>query len=318
VKKLFRCCVVGTLLLCLTACGGPREVSDMPYSLDYEGETLEGTYTGTTVEDLPSGEGTFTCTDEDVTFEYTGTWEEGKMVGEGELEYSAYEMTSGEEVEYVGYYVGSVVDGLPSGEGSYESVEEDEYTFVYKGEWKNGRFNGQGKALFDSDEHYDRIGNFENGDFRPTPAEYFVCRGTMDVQDYTVSDNALSFLEAYPDIFKNNTIEGTDVEIDSGFSYTAFAKNPAQYGDKLFAANNLRVVNITEVERYGGEYTHMILVREHSNGADVYYVNMYGFADGIYQGSYVTLTALPLDYFTYPNVENNAVWSIACAGVSVE
>ena len=42
-----------------------------------------------------------------------------------------------------------------------------------------------------------------------------------------------------------------------------------------------------------------------------------GYWDNIYEGSYVTLTALPLDYFTYPNVSGTSIWAIACAGVRI-
>lgn len=315
-KKLVSFAAILTLTISLAACGGPREVTDMAYSIEYREEALSGTYTGTTVENIPEGEGTFTCTDEGVTFVYTGTWEAGAMVGEGQLEYSAYAMTVDEDTEYVGQYNGTVVDGLPSGEGTYESVDEDEVAFVYEGEWADGLFNGQGERLFDSDDYEKQIGNFEEGQYRPTPAEYFVCMGTIKDQDYEVTDNALKFMETYPDIFLNNSIEGTEVEVDTSFSYDAFAKNPSVYGDKLITVKNLYVVQIFEKELYGEEVSFMILSNS-AYGDDVYFVNMYGYAEGIYEGSYVTLTALPLDFFTYPNTADQRIWAIACAGVSV-
>ena len=66
---------------------------------------------------------------------------------------------------------------------------------------------------------------------------------------------------------------------------------------------------------WGSDRTFCIL---QDSNYDVYYVNMYGFANDIYEGSWVTLTALPLDYFTYPSVSGSEVWAIACAGVKIE
>ena len=77
----------------------------------------------------------------------------------------------------------------------------------------------------------------------------------------------------------------------------------------------LDVVQIIENDYWGADHTFCIL---EDSSYNVYYVNMYGFANNIYEGSRVTLTALPLDYFTYPNVAGEEVWAIACAGVIIK
>ena len=62
---------------------------------------------------------------------------------------------------------------------------------------------------------------------------------------------------------------------------------------------------------------HTLCILEDYNG-NVYFVPQFGFADGVYQGDQVTMTAVPMNYFTYQSTDGNMVWAIACAGISVK
>ena len=74
-------------------------------------------------------------------------------------------------------------------------------------------------------------------------------------------------------------------------------------------------VQIFENEYWGAEHTNIIA---HDVNYNVYYVYLYGYCENVYENSYIQLTALPLDYFTYPNTSGKKIWAIACAGVMVE
>ena len=110
-------------------------------------------------------------------------------------------------------------------------------------------------------------------------------------------------------------IYGTDIKIDSSFKYEAFAKNPQKFGNKLIKVYGLNVVQIFEYSLWGYDVT--FCLAEDSN-YNMYYIYLLGYADNVYEGSNVTLTALPLDFFTYQSVLGHEVWAIACAAVSIE
>ena len=153
-----------------------------------------------------------------------------------------------------------------------------------------------------------------DGEFSPTPVEFFVSKGTYPDESYTITNNALTFLEKYPQIFTDNNVSNTEIEYEQNFQYKAFEKNPKKYGSKLIVVPSLRVVQIFENDYWG--YEHTFIIAQDGSG-NVYYVNLFGYWENIYEGSYIKLTALPLDYFTYPNVYGDKIWAIACAGVRI-
>lgn len=371
-KKTVVICLAIAMVICLCACGGPKEVTDLQYtatigneeytgaftgtvidkipngegtftvsgpeanltysgqwengvlvgvgtldsdavSVDYNGETYVGSYSGEAVDGVPNGVGSFNASSEEGYINYTGSWTDGIFSGEGYLESDLYVVHFLGDVDRMGEYKGDVLDGLPSGSGTFTAVNDAGVRYTYTGEWKNGLYNGFGKATFDAFSNV-LEGNFKDGEFAPTPLQFFVALGTGDDDGYEITDNAVAFLEKYPDVFKNNTTENTDIEFEENFKYEAFAKNPAKFGDKLIKISGLSVVQIFEYSDWGYDYSFCIA---QDSSYNVYYIYMFGYADDVYEGSKVTLTALPLAYFTYPNTAGNKIWAIACAAVSM-
>lgn len=373
-KKTVILSLVIAIVICLCACGGPKEVTDLQYTTTVGSEEYIGLFTGTVIDKIPNGDGKFVFSDSSISIAYSGRWENGVLVGVGNLEYDGFVFEyngdgyvgsySGEAVngipngngtvdlksnnsylkysghwengeisgkgylesdryvvrfldgvELIGEYKGDILDGLASGFGIYATVNSDGIGYTYTGEWENGLYNGTGKIEFE--EPYTTIfeGNYLNGLFSPTPLQFFVALGTYKDEEYEITKNATSFLGKYPEVFNNNTIEGTDIEFEENFKYEAFAKNPEKFGEKLIKIPKLSVVQIFEYSDWGYDYTFCIA---QDSSYNVYYIYMLGYADDIYEGSRMTLTALPLDYFTYPNTAGNKIWAIACAAVSME
>ena len=121
---------------------------------EYGGTTIEctGLFTGTLVEGLPSGQGTFECTGSDgVYWSYEGDWSNGHMNGTGSLVWGSAD-TYAEQGTYQN-------DLFTSG-----TISCSEY--VYEGPvGEQGRYSGSGKLTFTSGPHrgcyYE--GNFANG-----------------------------------------------------------------------------------------------------------------------------------------------------------
>lgn len=61
------------------------EEGTIKYSLRWQGEDYEGTYTGNTVGGIPEGTGVFTDAERKIT--YSGDWESGKFDGNGSIHY---------------------------------------------------------------------------------------------------------------------------------------------------------------------------------------------------------------------------------------
>lgn len=292
-------------------CEEKGKIKDMSYSIEYEGETLEGVYNGEVSEFIPSGNGLFNYKNEDRYFKYDGVWKKGKPSGKGNLQSNFY-VVHFKETDRVGEYDGQVSNLKAKGEGTFAAVNSEGNSYTYKGEWNNGLYNGYGEWKFYEVTY---IGNFKDGEFYPTPYQYFASLGTVKDEEYIITGNAKNFLEKYSDMFLNNSIEGYDVDYEENFSYKAFAKNQEEYGDKLIKVS-LNVVQISEYEGYGDDKMTVFIGTDY-NG-NVYYVTKYGYTKNVYEGSKIILTALPLDYFTYSNVSGDSIWAIMCAGVKVD
>lgn len=295
-------------------------------------------YTGQWVNGLPSGEGKLESSgmvtelgnsaprsDMPVFFttdahngpylDYSGEWYEGNISGHGNIRTNLYSIKFSNGIIRTGEYMGEMFNSLAEGTGTFSTINDEKVYYTYSGEWKNGLFNGYGEQKWNSDDSYANIGTFVDGNFTPTPLDFFVSKGTYPDKPYTISDNAKEFLIKHSEMFLTNEITDENIEYEEKFKYNTFGKNPENYGSKLLKLNNLKVVQIFEGES-GGKDTTFIIATDGSY--NVYYINMYGKLDGVYENSRIKITVLPLDYFTYPNVSGTKVWAIACAGVKIE
>jgi hypothetical protein len=67
--------------------------------------------------------------------------------------------------ERTGQYKGDIVDGVPHGYGEFTSETESGIGWTYKGEWKDGHLNGEGKTIWDNGNK--EIGIYENDQITP-------------------------------------------------------------------------------------------------------------------------------------------------------
>lgn len=284
-------------------------------SLQFHDCTYIGTYSGDVLDGSPEGFGSFTMPEDEVYLCYTGTWENGSITGIGNIECSNYTVIFSDSTTRVGLYEGEVLDGSASGSGIFTTKNDLGITYSHEGNWLNELPNGYGLRKWEDDDYVPLQGIFSNGDFMPTPLEFFIYAGSYKDQKYSINETAASFIDENSNTFLYNDTSSYYGDLDYEFQYDVFSKNHSQFGNTLIVVSDLLVIQISEENYYGADHTFCIL--EDYDG-QVYYVNLYGFSEGIYEGDYVTLTALPLDYFTYPNVEGTAIWAIACAGVMLE
>ena len=93
-----------------------------------------------------------------------------------------------------------------------------------------------------------------------------------------------------------------------------FAKNPRPYGDKLIKVD-LTIVQIFEYEEYGREITSFV-----ASDANFHYYRgyMFGYSTGIYEGTNITMVALPISYFEYQNLIGGQTYAIAWVAITIE
>ena len=69
-----------------------------------------------------------------------------------------------EDIERTGTYTGEVIDGIPNGTGRFDAQNDEGDPWYYEGEFVNGTFQGQGSAIWDSDQEIiNEKGTYEDG-----------------------------------------------------------------------------------------------------------------------------------------------------------
>lgn len=87
IAALFLLCVLSLLMRGRRANAGAKIVEEdtISYSLKWQGEEYEGTYTGSTAGSMPEGSGVFSDSNGGLT--YSGEWKNGKFEGFGSIQY---------------------------------------------------------------------------------------------------------------------------------------------------------------------------------------------------------------------------------------
>ena len=125
-------------------------------------------YVGEYKEGVKHGQGAYTYADGS---QYVGQWKDGKRQDQVErLEDISVSYPIKGYSPKDGYWIGNLdQDGGISGEGTWVSYD-DEYKYIYIGEWKNGKFHGEGRWEEITAENWYQ-GSFLDG--------YFSGQGTM-------------------------------------------------------------------------------------------------------------------------------------------
>lgn len=288
-------------------------ITEFAFLLKYDGNEMQGNYTGTLLNELPDGQGSFSYENKGEYFEYTGTWLTGKPSGEGHIESNCF-VVHFDDVDREGEFKGDVVDGIPCGEGSFSATNDENISYVYTGEWEDGLYNGQGKLVYDSSEYYVREGKFTDAEFTPSLTDFYLSLGSIKDSRFNISGTEADFIKSHGSIFDGEIKEIDDSFIDSTFKYETFSKDQSKFDCSIIKASGLRVIQVYEEEIFG--YHHVFIIADDSKYR-VYYINLIGTAPDIFENSRIQITTMPVDYFTYPNVAGTKVWAIACIGICV-
>ena len=316
-KKRICCFVSLVFILVFLFSGCQKEVTDYNYSFTKNSKNLDGTFTGTIDKGVPiDGQGRFVSGTEGSGkyFLYEGNWKDGMISGAGTLTDENYEieLSGGRRA---GKYTGDVVDGIANGNGKFESQNSSGIEWYYEGNWKNGKMNGQGKAVFKNGEGGVQEGTYTDNEFTPTLVERIQEFGTRgsDRCQYVLSENEKNFIMNNASVLEGKDLSGLSDKIDKSFAVDQFKKNPNSFSPAFVVIENTSIVQISEYEESGKTITFCIADTEDYD--TTLYLYMIGSSKDAVENSTADICFLPLDYTTYKNVSDSEVWAIA--GVAV-
>ena len=295
---------IGKILVCvlitvLAFSGCTHNVEDKEISISFNEQSISGTYTGSVSKGVPHGEGRFTSKEDGRTFDYTGQWEEGKIVGKGKLTDTKY-VVHFSDLDRVGEYSGDVVNGKAQGNGSFTAFNDEQVKYTYTGSWHNGLFNGQGVCKYDSEDYCVNAGNFKDGEFAPDKLEFIKSIGDYEKMRFAPTEKAAKFIKSHENFFPADKSTDITKYIDKSIKYKNLIKSPDKYGDKLVTLSDYIVAQIFEQEMWNYTCTQFLAASpSFDNYVYVYYL---GELPDVYEGSRVTIQGLPISNSSFENV----------------
>lgn len=277
----------------------------------YDSKSFLGTYEGSVFDGIPNGTGKFTANESnDLVFEYSGNWKDGKLSGSGKLKYNKYVVKYSDGTVRTGTFEGNVYNGLPQGEGSYTATNNYDEKYTYTGAFANGKFNGYGKKSFENGKYGIQDGNWKDNEFDPSLVERIQELGTYkDRCEYTLNSKTKKFIKKNEIAFTEHRDADINKLINTNFDLKSFKKNPSSYIPSLVRVSGLEVVQISEYEGYGNKTMTYMLACD-SNYDNYYYIYKLDKAKNIVEGSIVEISFIPLGYSTYKTVSNGENWAI--------
>lgn len=225
------------------------------------------------------------------------------------------------DTTYKGKYTGKMKNKKPYGKGKFVSENSDNIKWTYKGEFKNGTFNGQGTTTWEKNKitKISKIfGTYKDGAFTPTKADYLQNENAYyqntkisGYHQFTMSDKGMDFFKNHQNYFPvdmNNPPEDYASNIAGSFDYPQASKNIDSFEDKLYQVQNLYVRQIYETYVCGQPVTEMLGVDTNSD-IYYYYTILYFGSTNYVEGDTVNqIIFLPQCEGTFDDTEGGTTW----------
>ncbi|WP_026522350.1 hypothetical protein [Butyrivibrio sp. VCB2001] len=294
---------------------GDGKITDYPYDLSYESKVAKGKYTGDMVNGIPSGTGQFSAETTDINIDYSGTWTDGDISGEGELKTNVYTIDF-KEVSRTGQYEGSVIDGRASGTGKFTATNDSGITYTYEGDFDKGTYNGYGVVTYDSDEVTNYRGHMTNGECTPTKSELLVYLGTVkDFMSYSVNDASIKFIDEHDNLFMVENEEALEGKINEDIILNELYKTPGEHSDEIITFKTKKIIQIRQETVFDSVVTWFIV--EDTDGNRVF-VLCPGELPDVNKNDKVTVYGVPINMCSYQNSFNGTVSAFVIYGSHVK
>lgn len=199
--------------------------------------------------------------------------------------------TALEDTSYKGKYTGKLKKKKPYGKGTFVSKNSEGEKWTYKGEFKNGTFNGKGSTNWENEKNIEEAGTYTDGAFTPTKVEilkyenaYYKNSKISSFHNFYMSDKGMDFFINHQNYFPvdvNNVPADYAANIAGNFDYPQASKNMTGFEDKLFQVSDIEVVQNSENSLCGQTITEMLCVDDSlSFYYAVFYIGSTPFVEG--------------------------------------
>ena len=215
-----------------------------------------------------------------------------------------------------GLYTGEVTDGIPNGQGSFSSVNDEGDSWVYTGAFKDGKFNGYGKTVWDSTTQIQE-GTYVDGVFTPNTFELFnSIKDSLFIQ-YDFSKENAEFINENLDIFPAISEEGKTLmsnSIRSDLTYPMMTKTLDGLAGQLYECTASTALQVSQEYLYGHTITSILAYDNDSN----FYVILYdGVLPDVYDNTNISFVGLPISASGFDNVSGGTTNAIVLLGSMV-
>lgn len=285
------------------------EAENLPCRVTIGNEALDGLYTGSLTAALPEGEGSFTVTSGRELL-YSGGFAAGCAVGEGTLRDSGF-MLNGQR----GLYEGSVLDGIPSGEGSFHGRSDENIDFSYSGQWEDGLYHGEGELLYDSALYYERRGHFTEGEFTPEPFELLAALGSREPL-FSLSAAQEAYISEYAELLDASRavphyMEGEYRFLrDNAFNYFNYVEDPAAHTESWLLFYNYIILQKREVDAFGADNRCTVYLATNTLYKEPAVLILFGDSPTLANARYLSAYGIPLGMTHYTNANGEAVEAV--------
>ncbi len=220
-----------------------------------------------------------------------------------------------EETTKDGKYTGQLIDGVPSGQGRFDTKNSEGKRWHYEGEFADGRMTGLGSVTWDDDDYVNLEGHFTDGAFTPTRSEWYKNAISVDTEGFehqlTLDETTLAALEANADIFPaadDAAKSKAQNLVDSSIEYKHLSKNVTPYRGKLVYFKNQRVLQVLSTNYWGRTYTSILTSNQYDS--EFQYLTYDGDID-VFDGDNITFIAMPYGSSSFENIGGGATNVVA-------
>ena len=197
----------------------------------------------------------------------------------------------------VGTYTGEMEKGVPNGKGKFTTTNFDQKPWYYEGEFKDGRFSGEGKTVF-TESGQTMEGTYENDIWHPNSLQYYEFVQTLKRSFFEIPETAKQTLKDNDIIFPAKDASEVESLVDDTLDYEAIAQSE-DYGDKFMYLSDATVKKfynpfyITENPEKLDDLncTYIQITDKDGNEYDIYYR---GELKDISEGDTISVYGLPI------------------------
>lgn len=259
--------------------------TNVSYQITYNNQSIDGLYSGTVENQLPTGNGTFQSDE----FSYEGIWHDGNPDGTGTLVAKSFQIDTPNEA-FIGNYEGEVNQYLAQGSGTFIYEKENEKIEI-KGNFRDNMFDG---LLMQTIHYPDTVKSYpvyyQKGWQLQNATSLIAYLEGMRNESYALSEAQSAFISQYDNLFEGKGKEKDFVDnYNQSFRFASFSNTDEP---SFILIRNAQVMSIQRYKPYEDANTVTSMIVQNHEG---WYHLVFAYSvEHCNQGETVDIYALPL------------------------